>query len=177
MSTDYSNLLSFKSLFLDYYPKVKSFAVVLVRNEEDADEITQVTFIKLWEHRNRLSSIENLDGYVFKTAKNTAIKFLKSVEKISRSAYLSSFRQSDDVDSIVNAKEINRIVEETLNEMPATRKRVYIMSRKDGLSNDEIAKALNISKRTVEKHLQLALASLRGKLGDFLFWILVFFLF
>lgn len=60
--------------------------------------------------------------------------------------------------------------------MPPQRRTIYQMSREQFLSNDEIAKTLGLSKRTVEKHISLALATIKKNLGDFLFWLFIFFI-
>ena len=68
------------------------------------------------------------------------------------------------------------MLDQAVSEMPAQRQKVFIMSRTLLMSNDEIAQSLGISKRTVEKHISIALAFLRKKLGDFMVWILFFIL-
>lgn len=73
-------------------------------------------------------------------------------------------------------KEIKSIVNRTLQNMPPQRRTIYQMSREQFLSNDEIAKTLGLSKRTVEKHISLALATIKKNLGDFLFWLFIFFI-
>ena len=75
-----------------------------------------------------------------------------------------------------NIKEIKSIVNRTLQNMPPQRRTIYQMSREQFLSNDEIAKTLGLSKRTVEKHISLALATIKKNLGDFLFWLFIFFI-
>ena len=81
-----------------------------------------------------------------------------------------------EIDSEYNIKEIKSIVNRTLQNMPPQRRTIYQMSREQFLSNDEIAKTLGLSKRTVEKHISLALATIKKNLGDFLFWLFIFFI-
>ena len=73
--------------------------------------------------------------------------------------------QSDDVEEQVFADELMELIQKTVDNMPEQRRRIFEMSRKEGLTNDEIAKMMHISKRTVENHLTLALSKLRDILA------------
>ena len=75
------------------------------------------------------------------------------------------------IESAYDLSHIKELVMTEVENMPPQRRTVFIMSRLQGLSNDEIATKLDISKRTVERHLNMALHLLREKLGEFLYWI------
>ena len=150
---------TFEILFNAYYPRVKSFAFGMIKDQYEAEEIAQNVFLKLWSNREKLSSDNTLSSYIFTIVQNEVYDFFQY-----------------EIDSEYNIKEIKSIVNRTLQNMPPQRRTIYQMSREQFLSNDEIAKTLGLSKRTVEKHISLALATIKKNLGDFLFWLFIFFI-
>lgn len=151
----------FEGFFLDYYPRVKGFINGLLQDAEEAEDLSQDIFMSLWQNRGNLKQIDNLDAYLFRIARNAVFRY------IERSLLFKNyqFRQlSDDnsdlyeIESELNAKELELIIAIAVERMPSQRRKIYQMSREQGLSNENIARELNISKRTVENHLTQALA-------------------
>lgn len=170
---------AFEILFKSFYPRVKSFAYGMIKDPFEAEEIAQNVFLKVWTNREKLWSTHTLSSYIFTIVQNEVYDFYR--EKHYSLGYEENIRANTtelqyEIDSEYNIKEIKAIVNRTLEEMPPQRKAIYKMSREQFLSNDEIAQTLGLSKRTVEKHISLALASIRKNLGDFLFWLFLFFI-
>ena len=142
----------FEGFFLDYYPRVKGFINGLLQDAEEAEDLSQDIFMSLWQNRGNLKQIDNLDAYLFRIARNAVFRY------IERSLLFKNYqsRQLSDDNS-------------DLYEMPSQRRKIYQMSREQGLSNENIARELNISKRTVENHLTQALADIR----KILFWVIM----
>ena len=85
-------------------------------------------------------------------------------------SYLSNYKPNEDVDTpeeIYFAQEIKLLIEMTVTQMPAQRRRIYILSRDKGISNEDIANQLNISKKTVENQLSLAFKEIRKVVSVF----------
>lgn len=154
---------AFDFIFLKYYAKIKNFIFSLIKKEEDAKDLAQSIFLKVWENRSRLSQIDSFKAYLFQMSKNKVFDYYK--QNIAFENYLSE-QDSKDIrvdllEEIIDAEDLNRLIDIVINNMPEQRKRVFTMSRKDGLTNEEIATQLNISRRTVETHISKALADLR----------------
>lgn len=157
----------FEQFFILTFPKVKAFAWKILHSEEDAEDVAQDIFVKLWDNTEIWENKETWDSYIYTMARNQIYNFLKhkSVElnyqeKIVQENSLSSSFEADIHDELY-AKEIELLIKLTLDNMPEQRKKVFSMSRLEGQSNQEIADTLQLSVRTIERHIYLALQELK----------------
>lgn len=155
---------AFEDIFLTYFDKVKYFLNGLLRSESDAEELAQDIFVNLWVNRQIIDPQKSLSTFIYTIARNTALNYLK--HKSVEEAFINncedvSLEGADSSDEILFAKEINLLIEMTVCRMPIQRKRIYQMSRNNGCSNDDIARKLGLSKKTVENQLSLALQEIR----------------
>lgn len=163
---------AFEVVFVAYYNKVKYFINGLLRSEEDAGELTQELFVKLWTNRLSVDPDKTLSTYLYVMARNLAFNFLKS--KYVRESYANDsyhIEESIDSEEVVWAKELEHILHVAVEKMPERRKEIFVLSRKKGLSNEEIATQLDISKKTVENQLSLAIKELRRIISTIFFFI------
>ena len=156
------NEKAFDALFVDYYPKVLRFVMCFCHDKSEAENIVQELFMELWIKRERFIKIENLDNYLFISARNSAIHYVKQslvcIDEESACNVQSNYI-SGEMKLCYN--ELYDFIMSEIDAMPEQRRRVFVMSRVDGLNNSEIAQRLGISKRTVETHISLALAQLK----------------
>lgn len=159
----------YKTLFMEYFPKVKYFVAHLVKSDALAEDLAQDIFIKIWIHRENLSDVQSFKAYVYRMAKNTVLNLFKHnmVESKYKEHVYQQEQHQFSIEEELYAKEIELLVELTVSNMPDKRRTVYEMSRVEGLKNEEIADQLNLSKKTVENHLNSALKEIRKTISLF----------
>ena len=155
---------AFRKVFDRYYPRMLAFLRSFLQSDDDAEDVAQNVFVKLWMKREVLLDREYLDIYLFRMTVNFAINFAK-VRK--RHVGLEDIDLPDELDS---RKRLDTIFK-AVSEMPEKRREVFILSRLHGMSHKEIAEKLNVSAKTVENHINFALRELRK-----IKYIIVFFI-
>lgn len=168
---------AFELLFRYYYPSLVTFASQIVLNQEDAEEVVQDFFVRLWMKRKDIRNSNSLKSYFFTSVKNSSLNFLKK-EKISEKIR-SEFKYLTENDRLYNpdlfvTSELQTHIKEAFSKLPPSAHEIFTLSRFRGLSNDEIAEKLNISKRTVETQISNSLKILRVELKDYLFLLMIF---
>lgn len=159
--------IAYKSLFMKYFPKVKYFISHIVKSEAVGEELAQDIFMKIWEHRDKLSTIQSFNSYVYRMAKNISLNYLE--HKYIEELYLEKYQGETEfsIEEDFYAKELELLEQLTINTMPPQRKMVYEMSRRQGYSNEEIATKMGLSKKTVENYLNIALKEIKKTLSLF----------
>lgn len=169
--------MSFSELYLMYYPKLVRFAKEFVVLEEDAENITQDVFTDLWERRDAIDHIENVNAYLFRLARNRCLDYLK--HKVFEQKYAENVQASFeielnlklqsldrfDVSDISEGNETERLVRDAINSLPKRCRDIFLLSRMKGLKYREISEKLGISVNTVECQMGIALKKLRVKLN------------
>jgi len=158
----------FKEIFDQYKNRVYGYVFAISHSAYTAEEITQEIFIKLWLCRDLLSGIENLDGYIFTMARNKSLNYLRRAnqdEKLMQELISRMKPFSTETDETIAFKEGEKLLNEALELISPQRRLVYQLSRTQGMSYDEIAQHLNLSRNTVKNHLVSALSFIRTYLG------------
>lgn len=158
---------AFTKIFDHYEPRLYAFVLKMTRSATSAEEIVQELFIKLWTNRSSVASIQNPRSYIFRMATNRTANYLKSLARNSRVEKKASDIANNSInstDEIMDLKEMTEQVHKLLGQLPEQQKKVYLMSRKDGLKTEEIATRLNLSEKTVKNHLTAALRFIRERL-------------
>lgn len=159
------DMRAFEILYRTFHPKIHKLALMLLKNNEDADDVCQIIFMKVWLRHESFLEVKDLDSYLFMLSKNTIIDYLSS-ERIKYSATDNITEEEDSVTPHENlvASDTQLLISMVVENMPKQRQTIYRMSREQNLKNDEIAERLGIQKKTVENHLNLALKDIKKAL-------------
>ena len=170
--------LRFREFFNKNYPKVKTFAWQLLKSEEDAEDVAQDIFVKLWEKPELWEERDKLDSYLYTVVRNHIYNLLKhkNVEQNYMDVAAQKMQWEElglpTPDDDLQLKELELLIQLTIERMPEQRRNIFRMSREQGLSSLEIAQKLNISVRTVEQHIYKALQDLKKIIFFFFFFYL-----
>ena len=132
-----------------------------------AEEIVQRTFVRLWEIHDQVSPDKSLISYLSNIAKNLLMNVYQrqTVEYIYAEYVLESSEEySDNADGELDGKLLEEYIDRLAEELPPSRKKIFVLSKRKHFTNKEIAVELNISESTVATQLSLALKFMRDKL-------------
>jgi len=166
------NEVAFSELYERYWEKMFLYAHNVLRDKNMCEDIVQNVFCDLWEKRNK-QHIENISSYLYESVKRQIFKKFRQ-KKNNKVHYQEILEFIDDsrIEQTLEFKEVNYKIEKLIMELPAQRRKIFIMSRTDELSHKEIASQLNLSVRTVKNQIGLALKFIRNsfKIAVFLFF-------
>ena len=162
------NEQAFHLFFYRYNTKVFYFILRIVNRKGQAEELTQDVFLKLWTGRSSLSSVVNPGNYLFVMARNRA---LDELEKLSNQNNLLQSYSTQQTKSFNNTEEqiyfhdTREMIANAVQMLPEQQRRVFYLSKEQGLSRMQIANLLQLSPNTVKNHLGVAVQSIRQYLG------------
>lgn len=156
---------AFQSLFETCYAPLCHYAVHFLNDDDHAREVVQIVFVRLWEKRLSLDVTVSLRRYLFRSVHNQCINLLQQekARKIS-TAKLPDTSAEEEEDQAVFSPDVMLKLEEAISSLPRKRREIFRLSREKGMKYREIADEMNISVKTVEAQMGLALKTLREKL-------------
>ena len=152
---------AFEKVFIFYYTKIRIFIFGYVKTMDDAEDLAEEIFVELWQNHESIKPEKSFDSYLFTIAKNKALNFLKrkyTSKNIIEMQAPPIFSHSPEEEYIALEKAL--LIEMVVEKMPAQRKKIYQL-RQEGLTNEEIAKELETTKRNVESQISMALKEIR----------------
>jgi RNA polymerase sigma-70 factor (ECF subfamily) len=168
---------AFNTLFEKYNGKIYNFSLGYLNDREEAKEIVQDVFLKIWNAREDLSEEKSLDSYLFTIAKNTILNTIRKSNY--HQAYLNYVAVNQEKDILtedeIDFQELEKAYKKVVGMLPSRRKEIFLLSREKGLSNAEIAQTLGISVKTVENQMTSALADIKRNLTTLGFSYFLFF--
>jgi len=163
---------AFSMLFDHYHTRLLNLAMLFVTDYNIAEEVVSDVFFKILKKKEELPAIEKFEGYLFKMVKNYALNSLKqrSKERLHvRIDEIEDYMLPEDCNpekKLVN-KNLGEYLNQAINDLPPKRRLVFKMVKDERMSYREVAEILEISERTVEVHLKLAISDLRKVLQTY----------
>lgn len=158
---------AFERLFLAYYDDLCAFAADYVSSPEEAEDLVQNVFVRVWERREALDPQKSIRAYLFKSTRNGALKSLNREQRwptVQRELQEHSLRGRPGKE--VEFSEMEASVWEAVNALPERRREIFLLSRRHDLTYAEIAELLDISVKTVETQMGRALGFLEEKMTE-----------
>lgn len=172
---------TFVDMYTTYFDSLLNYADRLLNDMETARDVVQQVYYKMWENRNSLNISLSVKAYLFKSVYHGCLNTLahqKNIQKYEQEqlsdVYFSTIIQSPEAEIALWQSDIEQAIQDAIATLPEKCREVFVMSKIEGLKNREIAEKLNISEKTVERHMSIALRKLREKL-DWVLQIILFF--
>jgi RNA polymerase sigma-70 factor (family 1) len=161
---------AFTVIFQHYYAILKPFVRKYTDSRIEADEIIQQTFIRVWLNRDKLPEIQNFHAWIFKIVSREYLLFLRGKMQVQKgidqlSQHQRNVPEAEMPQDNFQLSEMRHHISEAVNLLPEQRRRIYQMSRDEGLKIFEIADELSLSPNTVKNALTTALKQIREYLA------------
>jgi len=160
---------AFKMLFEKYGTRLYQFSLKYLRDKEDAEDLLNEVFLKIWENRSSLKTDTSFQSYLFTIAyNNIRQRFLKKsreekyIQVFAEENLVDSSKGEDQVDYLLIVQKINKVIDL----LPPRRKEIFNLSYKDELKNHEIADKLGLSEQFVKNQLSIARKYVIGKIDE-----------
>lgn len=165
------DIKEFEKFFRAFYKPLLNYAYRFFEDQQDAEEIIQDLFFKIWEKRARLEINSSLSSYLFRAVRNNCLQSIKyQKNKTKYQAYIknqpNNYQDSEPLEAL-EYSELNEKVNHILNELPDRCQEIFRLNRFQGLKYKEIALELKISIKTVEANMSKALKHFRVSLEEY----------
>jgi len=181
-SINQGNLLAFQQPYTQYYVGLCVYAKQFTKTKEVAEEVVQDVFLNLWEQKGHLNITSSLKAYLFASVRNRCLDYLKHLQVVHKfnEHYSHLLNEAEDLyffsresgESLLIADQLKKEVSEAIDSLPEQCRKIFMMSRFEGLKHQEIASSLGITKNTVQHQVSIALGKLREALKKYLIFFL-----
>lgn len=167
--SNHSDERALDQLFHIYYEKLLSSAFFVVRSKDLAEEIVADVFYRLWQNREKLIEIKNLDNYLFISIRNQSLNYLAKEQRGGRGSLdevpADTFVESHTAEDMMLAGELHDKITESIDNLPPKCKEIFQLIRFEGLKYKEVAEKLNVSVNTVDAQMGIAIRKLSDAIG------------
>lgn len=158
------NERAFRKLYDYYFLDIYKYSLSILKSKDFAEENVQEVFLKVWLNRETLNLDKSFKAFIFTIARNQAFNFLSRAandEVLKNAIFYESQKSQNNVDYSVREIDCKKMKKRAIKLLPPKRKQIFKMSRKKGMSYEEISQELGISVHTVKNQMSKALETLR----------------
>lgn len=160
------NETAFSRLFDHYYAPMCFFAAKFLNDMDISRSVVQQVFVDLWIKREKLNVEHSVKSYLFQCVRNRSIDYLRQQKSNIQISESTEEMFTAPFHDMIEESEMYSHVNSTINQLPEKCREIFILCRQDGLKYSEIARKLNISVKTVEMQMGIALKKIRSSLVD-----------
>lgn len=147
---------AFTTLYNRYYATLYYFVKRFIAEREDAEDITAEVFVKLWKLRSNLQSIKNIEAFLYITSRNACLDFLRHLQRqnIRQKEVFRALLQEPEEGTLEEDVKtlVLRAIHAEIEKLPRSCRAVFKMAYLDGMSNSQIAEALDINNQSVRNY-------------------------
>lgn len=167
---------AFSFIFIKYYSNLFSYARRILNDDSEAQECVQATFCHIWDIRDRLVIRDSIKSYLYRSIYNRCITVIRQKKLLAKyedvgllDLYFSTIIQDSQAEMRLIDSETRQVILQTIDSLPKKCKEIFVKCKIEGQSYADVANSLNISVKTVESQMAIALKRLREKLN----WLLM----
>lgn len=160
---------AFNEIYCRYRKKVHGYAYHFVRCPEEAEELTQDVFVRLWESRTKIDPAKNFDAYLFTIIRNNFLGALRKKAKMTafKNETLEDDPSLNSIEHYMDFKESRQLANQAISTLPPQAKMAYLLSRDMGYSHENISVEMGITKNTVNNHIKKSLGHIKKHFSNY----------
>lgn len=163
---------AYNYFFNKYYPKLIWFTLLYVNDHNAAEEIVSDVLLTILKKREKISGMDSIEGYLFIVTKNQALKYLRKNTQLIYSEKLESegdllMGQGKSPEDEYIGNEFHKVVKDAIDALPTKRKMVFKLIKEDQLKYKDVATLLDLSIKTVEAHMGLAMKAISRSINEY----------
>ena len=156
----HEDIRAYRELYMLLSEGLQHFSFSITKSREGAEEVVSDAFVKIWQMRSQLHSIDNLKGYLYTTTRNLSLNYLakrsKEPVRVLHDVAEESFIECNSPEELMIARETCKAIDRVVHGLPAQCKAVFQLVKEEGLKYKEVASELNISVFTVRNQMTIA---------------------
>jgi len=156
-------IAKFEIIYKTHYAILRNVVENIINDKDASHDVVQEVFLKLWRKKDQLDHILNPKAYLFRSAINASITYLENNKDRVHLSHIK-IEAPENADSTILVKELEEKIQRALDSLPAKCKAIFVLSRFEGLKYKEIAEHLDISVKTVENQIGIAIKRMRDEL-------------
>lgn len=144
---------AFRQVFDTYRIRVFTFVLNFIHSKPDAEEIVQDTFLTLWQNRVSLTNVDHPRNYIYTIVRNKTLRYLSNVardEKMIKVVWANMQSEVNSTEEMLSLKESAALISQALSMLPEQKQKIFRMCRDEGMSHENIAFQMGLSKSRVK---------------------------